>query len=57
MSAVCERCWADAYLRSLETGRTQSEEYKRLIIKRPDKYIPTDSVTEPRATPPQDSQR
>lgn len=28
---ACEKCWADAYLASLHSGRAQSAEYARLV--------------------------
>jgi hypothetical protein len=30
----CEKCWSDAYMRSRSTGRSQSEEYLKLLTER-----------------------
>lgn len=27
----CEKCWTDAYIRSLSSGRSQAEEYRDLL--------------------------
>jgi hypothetical protein len=35
---ICEKCWADAYLRALSSGRSQHEEYLSLLEER--KYRP-----------------
>ena len=31
---ACEKCWGDAYLRSLVDGRAQSEHYHELLAER-----------------------
>lgn len=31
---VCEKCWADAYMRSLASGKSQTEEYEKLLEER-----------------------
>jgi hypothetical protein len=31
---ACEKCWGDAYLRSLTTGKSQSECYHELLAER-----------------------
>jgi hypothetical protein len=31
---ACEKCWADAYLRSIIEGRTQTEHYRELLEER-----------------------
>lgn len=35
--AACEKCWADAYLRSLSTGKTQTNCYLELLKERESK--------------------
>jgi hypothetical protein len=32
--SACEKCWADAYARSRDSGRGQSQEYSRLVAER-----------------------
>jgi hypothetical protein len=34
--AGCEKCWADAYMRSRMTGKSQSECYRELLEERKD---------------------
>lgn len=34
--AICEKCWADAYLDAAYTGKTQYECYQELLLKRKD---------------------
>lgn len=34
--AVCEKCWADAYMRSITTGKCQSDCYLELLEERKD---------------------
>ena len=34
--SACEKCWRDAYLRSLATGKSQSECYMELLEERKD---------------------
>ena len=34
--AVCEKCWEDAYLRAIATGKPQSECYYELLEERKD---------------------
>ena len=31
---ICEKCWADAYLRALSSGKSQHEEYVALLEER-----------------------
>lgn len=31
---TCEKCWDDAYLRSLASGRTQADEYRDVLAER-----------------------
>jgi hypothetical protein len=33
---ACEKCWGDAYLRSLHNGKTQSDNYRELLDERKD---------------------
>ncbi len=33
---ACEKCWGDAYMRSLVDGRAQSEHYAELLKERQD---------------------
>jgi hypothetical protein len=33
---MCEKCWADAYLRSVCNGKTQAENYCNLLEERKD---------------------
>ena len=33
---ACEKCWGDAYLRSLVDGRAQSDHYRDLLEERKD---------------------
>lgn len=33
---ICEKCWADAYVRALSSGKPQYEEYKALLDERKD---------------------
>lgn len=33
---ICEKCWADAYLRAQVSGKSQYEEYKLLLAERAD---------------------
>jgi len=32
--SACEKCWADAYMRSRETGTSQTEAYQALLLER-----------------------
>lgn len=32
--SACEKCWADAYLRSRQSGKSQSECYRELLEER-----------------------
>ena len=32
--SACEKCWGDAYLRSLRSGKTQGECYSKLLKER-----------------------
>ena len=34
--ASCEKCWGDAYMRSMATGRSQAECYHELLEERKD---------------------
>jgi len=34
---ACEKCWADAYLRSLFSGKSQADCYRELLEERKDK--------------------
>jgi hypothetical protein len=34
--SCCEKCWADAYIRMRETGRSQGECYRELLEERKD---------------------
>ena len=34
--ASCEKCWGDAYRRSLATGKSQAECYHDLLVERKD---------------------
>lgn len=38
--SVCEKCWGDAYLRAMSSGRTQTEEYRALLRERKDNPCP-----------------
>lgn len=33
---ACEKCWGDAYHRSLYNGKDQSENYRELLVERKD---------------------
>lgn len=35
--AACEKCWSDAYMRSLSNGKPQTENYQALLQERKDK--------------------
>lgn len=42
---ACQKCWNDAYMRSLMEGRPQAEIYRKLLDKRRDNPCPaTDEV-------------
>lgn len=43
--AVCEKCWSDAYFRSLSNGKSQSENYHELLEERKDNPCVTESTT------------
>lgn len=33
---ACEKCWGDAYMRSLFNGKSQAENYAELLVERKD---------------------
>jgi len=55
--AVCEKCWSDAYMRSRDTGKSQTECYYELLEERKDNPCPVQEDNEesdsqdPPATP------
>ena len=34
--SACEKCWGDAYTRSLDTGHSQPDCYHKILIERTD---------------------
>ena len=34
---MCEKCWADAYLRAMVSGQPQSQHYRELLNERKDR--------------------
>ena len=43
---VCEKCWADAYVRSLENGKSQYDNYLDLLEERRDNPCPQNTLAE-----------
>ena len=44
--SVCEKCWGDAYLRMLDTGKPQEVCYKELLEERKDNPCPPEKDVE-----------
>ena len=34
LTMCCEKCWADAYIRSMSSGQSQADEYTKLLKER-----------------------
>ena len=43
---ACEKCWGDAYMRSLCDGRSQADHYAELLAERKDNPCGTEWETE-----------
>jgi hypothetical protein len=48
--AMCETCWADAYLRARLLGGSQVDHYHRLLDERRDRPCTAPQVSEPERT-------
>lgn len=40
---ICEKCWSDAYIRSLGTGKSQYDCYLELLAERKDNPCPPEA--------------
>ncbi len=41
--SACEKCWGDAYLKSLRNGKTQGECYSKLLKERKTILVPIEN--------------